>query len=128
MPAPGRGAWERQVNVKGSGRTMWSDLPETQELLDRARRGEASAVERLLSAHREPLRRVIGMRLDPALAARVDASDVVQDVLLEAHRRLHDYLRNPAMPCRLWLRIIAKDNDIAAPLRLRPPPTEIMVS
>ncbi len=98
---------------------MWPDQPETQELLSQARRGEAEAVERLLAAHREPLRRMIGMRLDPALAARIDASDVVQDVLLEAHRRLGDYLRDPAMPFHLWLRHIAKDHVIDAHRRHR---------
>src|SRR5213080_1277057 len=98
---------------------MWSDLPETQELLARAREGEQSAVERLLTTHREPLRRLIDMRLDPALAARVDASDIVQDVLLEAHRRLSDYLRDPRMPFHLWLRHIAKDHVIDAHRRHR---------
>lgn len=36
-------------------------------------------------------------------------SDVVQDVLVEANRRLQDYLGNPAMPFHLWLRQIAQD-------------------
>jgi len=98
---------------------MWPDLPETQDLLAQAQRGEAEAVERLLTRHREPLRRMIGMRLDPALAARVDASDIVQDVLLEAHRRLSDYLRNPVLPFHLWLRHIAKDHMIDAHRRHR---------
>src|SRR6516164_2704187 len=101
------------------GEAVWPNTPETQELLDKAREGEAAAVERLLTSHREPLRRMIGARLDPALAARVDASDVVQDVLLEAHRRLNDYLRNPVMPFRLWLRHIAKDHIIDAHRRHR---------
>ena len=98
---------------------MWPEQPETQALLSQARNGEAGAVDRLLTAHREPLRRMIGMRLDPALAARVDASDIVQDVLLEAHRRLEEYLRNPVMPFRLWLRHIAKDHVIDAHRRHR---------
>jgi RNA polymerase sigma-70 factor (ECF subfamily) len=98
---------------------VWPNSPETQELLDKARQGEAAAVERLLTNHREPLRRMIDMRIDPALAARVDASDVVQDVLLEAHKRLQDYLRNPAMPFHLWLRHIAKDHVIDAHRRHR---------
>jgi hypothetical protein len=93
---------------------MWADLPETQDLLDQARAGYPAAVERLLTAHREPLRRMIDLRLDPALAARVDASDIVQDVLLEAHRRLNEYLRDPVMPFRLWLRHIAKSTPTAA--------------
>jgi RNA polymerase sigma-70 factor (ECF subfamily) len=98
---------------------MWPDQPETEGLLNQARQGEVDAVERLLAAHREPLRRMIGMRLDPALAARIDASDIVQDVLLEAHRRLSDYLRNPVMPFHLWLRHIAKDHVIDAHRRHR---------
>lgn len=93
---------------------MAPDPSATDELLARVRNGDAEAVERLLTAQREPLRRMIGARLDPALAARVDASDVVQDVLLEAHRRLNDYLRNPVMPFGLWLRHIAKDHVIDA--------------
>jgi RNA polymerase sigma-70 factor, ECF subfamily len=98
---------------------MWPEQPQTDQLLEEARRGEAAAVERLLTAHREPLRRMIGLRLDPALAARVDASDIVQDVLIEAHRRLQDYLKNPAMPFHLWLRHIAKDHVIDAHRRHR---------
>src|SRR5262245_52614022 len=98
---------------------MWSDHPDTQDLLARAREGQSGAVDRLLDVHREPLRRMIDLRLDPALAARVDASDIVQDVLLEAHRRLDDYLRHPAMPFRLWLRHIAKDHVIDAHRRHR---------
>ncbi len=98
---------------------MMSDSPQTQELLDQARRGEAAAVDRLLAGHREALRRMIELRLDPALARRVDASDVVQDVLLEASRRLHDYLRDPAMPFHLWLRHLARDHMIDAHRRHR---------
>jgi RNA polymerase sigma-70 factor, ECF subfamily len=98
---------------------MWPEAPRTEEMLDQVRRGESEAVERLLGAYREPLRRMIGMRLDPALAARLDASDVVQDVLVEVHRRLSDYLRNPAMPFPLWLRHIAKDHLIDAHRRHR---------
>jgi RNA polymerase sigma-70 factor (ECF subfamily) len=98
---------------------MWSEQPQTEELLEQVRRGEAEAVDRLLAAHRDGLRRMIGLRLDPALAARVDASDIVQDVLLEAHRRLNDYLRQPAMPFQLWLRHIAKDHMIDAHRRHR---------
>ena len=98
---------------------MSPDSSATDDLLARARNGEAAAVERLLTTQREPLRRMIGARLDPALAARVDASDVVQDVLIEAHKRLDDYLRNPVMPFHLWLRHIAKDHVIDAHRRHR---------
>jgi RNA polymerase sigma-70 factor, ECF subfamily len=93
---------------------MQPDSPETLELLNEARRGKAAAVERLLGQHREALRRRISLRLDPALAARLDASDVVQDVLLEASRRLKEYLKNANMPFHLWLQLIADDHVIDA--------------
>jgi RNA polymerase sigma-70 factor (ECF subfamily) len=93
---------------------MVPNPPETEELLIQARQGEAAAVDRLLERHREALRRMIDLRLDPALAQRLDASDVVQDVLLEASRRLHDYLQQSVMPFHLWLRHIAKDHVIDA--------------
>lgn len=93
---------------------MWPDQPETQEILNQARQGEADAVDQLIVRHRGPLRRMIEMRLDAAVARRVDASDIVQDVMLEASRRLQEYLRNPAMPFHLWLRHIAQDHIIDA--------------
>jgi RNA polymerase sigma-70 factor (ECF subfamily) len=98
---------------------MWPEQPQIDPLLEQARCGDAEAVERLLTVHRDPLRRLIALRLDPALAARLDASDLVQDVLLEAHRRLQDYLKNPSMPFHLWLRHIAKDHIIDAHRRHR---------
>jgi RNA polymerase sigma-70 factor (ECF subfamily) len=98
---------------------MISNSTETQKLLDRAQQGDAAAVEQLLAQHRELVRRMIDLRLDPAIAARVDASDVVQDVLLEASRRLDSYLANPVMPFHLWLRHIAKDHLIDAHRRHR---------
>lgn len=93
---------------------MWPQSDTTQELLDQARKGDADAVEKLLAQHREPIRRMIDLRLDPAIVQRLDASDVVQEVLIEANRRLKDYLQNPIMPFHLWLRHIAKDHLIDA--------------
>ena len=93
---------------------MWPTSPETVELLQRARQGDGAAVEQLLQRHREPVRRLIGLRMDPAIAARLDASDVVQEVLLEASRRLPEYLRDGTMPFHLWIRHIAKDHIIDA--------------
>jgi RNA polymerase sigma-70 factor (ECF subfamily) len=90
------------------------DSQQTLELLNAVRHGHAEAVDQLLAEHREPLRRRIGLRLDPALAARLDASDVVQDVLLEVSKRLRDYLDNPSMPFHLWLQLIADDHVIDA--------------
>ncbi len=98
---------------------MWPNSDETQELLDSARQGDAQARNQLLDRHREALRRVIGLRMDPMLRRRVDASDIVQDVLVEAHRRLSEYLRGSGMPFQLWLRQLARDRLIDAHRRHR---------
>src|SRR4051794_24488583 len=91
---------------------MWPDANETQVLLRRVAEADAVAAERLWESYRAPLRRMIDLRLDHVLARRLDASDVVQDVLIKASQRLGDYLRNPVMPFHLWLRQIARDQMI----------------
>ena len=93
--------------------------PVTLVLLDRVRDGDADAVNRLLERHRAAIRRMIDSRMDRVIERRVDASDIVQDVLLEANRRLADYLANPSMPFRLWLRHMAHDRLIDAHRRHR---------
>lgn len=91
---------------------MLPDSETTQQLLNAARGGDGSAVNELLERHRESLRRMVHSRMDRAVARRVDASDVVQDVLLEAHGRLNDFIQNGSMPFHLWLRHLAKDRMI----------------
>lgn len=91
---------------------MWPTPARTDQLLDAARQDAAGAVDDLLGEFRDPLRRMIGLRLDPALGRRVDASDIVQDVLIEANQRLKEYLKQPDMPFHLWLRHLAQDRII----------------
>ncbi|MEM8680185.1 MAG: sigma-70 family RNA polymerase sigma factor [Planctomycetota bacterium] len=98
---------------------MWPEADKTQELLDLVRDGNDVAAEKLLQRHREALRRMIAMRLDKKIQQRVDASDIVQDVLVDANRRLKDYLTNPSMPFHLWLRHMARDRIIDAHRRHR---------
>lgn len=98
---------------------MWPQSRETQELLAEARGGDAEAIDRLLQRHRDALRRMVELRMDHAIARRVDASDIVQDVLIDAHRRLQEYLENPVMPFHLWLRHMAHDRLIDAHRRHR---------
>ncbi len=91
---------------------MWPTPDQTAKLLDAARQAEPGAADDLLGEFRDPLRKMIGLRLDPAIARRVDASDIVQDVLLEANQRLTEYLKKPDMPFHLWLRHLAQDRII----------------
>jgi RNA polymerase sigma-70 factor (ECF subfamily) len=83
--------------------------PDTDELIELAGRGEARAAQLLLSRHRKRLRRMVALRMDRRLAARVDPSDVVQDTLMQAALRLADYLRKRPLPFYPWLRQMAFD-------------------
>lgn len=98
---------------------MWPEAEKTHELLDLVRDGDDSATSRLLDRHREALRRMADMRLDPKIRQRVDASDIIQDVMIEANRRLQTFLDNPVMPFHLWLRQITTDRIIDAHRRHR---------
>lgn len=91
---------------------MWPNQDQTDRLLEEARANKAGAADRLFGEFREPLRKMIDLRLDPAVARRVDASDIVQDVLIEANQRLTEYLKKPDMPFHLWLRHLARDRII----------------
>ncbi|HIK93805.1 MAG TPA: sigma-70 family RNA polymerase sigma factor [Planctomycetes bacterium] len=91
---------------------MWPEGEKTQQLLIGAKDGDSQAVNDLIERHRQAVRRLVQMRLDNAVARRVDASDVVQDVMFEASRRLADYLQNPSMPFHIWVRQLAKDRVI----------------
>ena len=91
---------------------MWPSREQTDKLLDDARGGKPGAVDELLGRFRDPLRKAVDLRLDPVLARRVDASDIVQDVLIEANQRLTEYLKKPDMPFHLWLRHLAQDRII----------------
>jgi RNA polymerase sigma-70 factor (ECF subfamily) len=83
--------------------------PDTDQLLDRASRGDGHARQQLLARHRARLRAMVAARLDRRLAARLDPSDVVQEALAEAARRLDDYLRQRPLPFYPWLRQLAWD-------------------
>ena len=83
--------------------------PEIDALLPRRgpRRRGGGAV--LAGAHRDRLRRMIAARLDRRLAPRLDPSDVVQETLADAARRLPDYLRDRPLPFYPWLFRLAAD-------------------
>jgi RNA polymerase sigma-70 factor, ECF subfamily len=85
---------------------MTDNSTETLELIDRVRAGEVDALNALFTRHRERLRRMVDIRMDRRLQARIDASDVLQEAYLEVIQRLDEYLRNPKLPLFLWLRLV----------------------
>ena len=92
--------------------TMTDLLSRTQVLIDRAHGGDEAARQQLLEHYRDYLRRMVAVRLDRRLAARVDVSDVVQATLVEAARRLDDYLRERPLPFYGWLRQLAGERIV----------------
>jgi RNA polymerase sigma-70 factor, ECF subfamily len=82
---------------------------ETEVLICDAARGDADAMRSLLGRHRARLRRMIAGRIDSQLAARVDASDVVQEALHDAARKLAQYARERPLPFYAWLYRLAAE-------------------
>src|SRR5262245_15592899 len=83
-------------------------MADTEHLLERAAAGDGAARAQLLQRHRRRLRRMVAVRFDPRLAARVDPSDVVQEALAEAAATLDGYLRERPLPFYPWLRQLAQ--------------------
>ncbi len=80
---------------------------DTEELLRRAAEYDRQATHILLDRHRDRLRTMVSLRLDPRVNPRLDPSDVVQDVLIKAFSRLPDYAKAKPIPFYPWLRQIA---------------------
>lgn len=68
------------------------------DLLEQLRCGNRRALAALFDQHRERLRRMVELRLDPRLRARLDASDVMQEAFLDVDRDLEAYLADPKLP------------------------------
>ncbi len=82
---------------------MASTTGNTDGLIERAREGDRAAEAAILTGQRDRLRRLIATRLDRRVAARIDASDVIQEALADASLRLSAYLQNPPLPLLPWL-------------------------
>jgi RNA polymerase sigma-70 factor, ECF subfamily len=83
--------------------------PVTEVLLRRAGDGDAAARSELLDRYRGRLRRMVAIRIDKRIAARVDPSDIVQEAMKDAYKRLPEYFADPQLSFYPWLRRIAWD-------------------
>ena len=86
---------------------MTQTQPDTDLLLDMAAAGDPSAAGQLFERCRPRLVRMMAVRLDASITARVDPSDVVQECLAEAHQKLPVYLQSRPVKFYPWLRAIA---------------------
>jgi RNA polymerase sigma-70 factor (ECF subfamily) len=76
------------------------------QLLDRARLGDEQALGDLLVVYRNYLRLLARMEIDKRLQRKLDASDVVQDALLRAHKAFSRFRGESEAELLVWLRRI----------------------
>jgi RNA polymerase sigma-70 factor, ECF subfamily len=73
--------------------------------IEQLRRGDRQALAALFDRYRDRLRRMVELRIDARVRARLDASDVLQEAFLDVARDLDAYLADPKLPPLLWLRL-----------------------
>ncbi len=71
-----------------------------------AREGQAEALDSLLGGYRSYLRLLASTCVDPALRGKADASDIVQETLLKAHRSFHQFRGATELEWIAWVRTI----------------------
>ncbi|MEO1616081.1 MAG: sigma-70 family RNA polymerase sigma factor [Planctomycetota bacterium] len=82
-----------------------------ENLLRRSRNGDHDAFVKLFELKRSQLATEATRKLGPQLQRRIDASDVLQEVFLEANRRLEE-LAETDVPLVAWLRILLRQKVI----------------
>ena len=84
---------------------MKSTPGDATDAVERLRTGGRRALATIFDGYRDRLRRMVELRIDPRLRARIDASDVLQEAFIDVARDLDAYLADPKLPPLLWLRL-----------------------
>jgi RNA polymerase sigma-70 factor (ECF subfamily) len=85
-------------------------------LLEHARQGDREALGQLLQAQQAALHRLAERQLIGRIAVRVDASDIIQQTFLEAHRSFRQFAGADARELAAWLQRIL-DHKVAGAIR-----------
>lgn len=85
-------------------------VPSISDLLALAREGDPRRREELFQACREYLNQLARGQLEPWMQGKVDASDIVQQTLLEAYRDFRNFQGDSAGEWAAWLRCILERN------------------
>jgi RNA polymerase sigma-70 factor (ECF subfamily) len=86
--------------------------PDIEPLLTRLRAGDQAALGELFAHYRGKLRRMVELRLDPRLGARVGASDVLQEAYVDALGRYEHYFGRAGLSFYVWLRLVVNQSLI----------------
>jgi RNA polymerase sigma-70 factor (ECF subfamily) len=87
-----------------------SDTAGISDLIKRSRQGEEAAREELFARYRQYLKLLADMQIGRRLRAKTEASDVVQQTLLEAHRDFKAFTGTHEGELLAWLRRILSNN------------------
>lgn len=93
---------------------MLRESDDTEEMLRLASAGDARALGRLLVGHSNRLRHLVAVRMGPRLRQRLDPSDIVQEALADAGRKLDGYVRDRPLAFLPWLKRLAMERLIQA--------------
>jgi len=86
------------------------DRPNVCDLIRRAREGDDEARERLFELCRKDIGRIARAQVDTWLRVKVDASDLIQQTMLEAHRDFDRFQGGSEKEWQAWLRKILSNN------------------
>jgi RNA polymerase sigma-70 factor (ECF subfamily) len=89
-----------------------SEDDETAALIERIRLGDDQALGALFERYRPRLNRMVEARLDPRARTRVSAADVVQDIYIDAVKRIEHFRAKPTMSFFAWIRWVANQRII----------------
>ena len=90
--------------------SMSSGGSDVEQLMGRAQTGDAVALGQLLQLYRNYLALLARLHIDPRLQGKVDASDLVQETFLKAHRNFGQFRGNTEEELVSWLRQILTNN------------------
>jgi RNA polymerase sigma-70 factor (ECF subfamily) len=79
---------------------------EIQSLIELARHGEEAATGRLLAAYGEYLKLLARVQIGRRLQGKLDASDLVQETFMDAHRQMPNFKGSSEGELLAWLRRI----------------------
>src|SRR3954462_1863633 len=84
--------------------------PDPEQLLQEARAGDAATLGRLLELYRRYLALLARVQIGQRLRGKADASDLVQETFLEAHRNFARFRGTSEVEFVRWLRQILAAN------------------
>src|SRR5438552_17803716 len=84
--------------------------PDPEQLLQRARAGDTSALGQLLEKYRSYLALLARLQIGRWLQSKVDAADLVQETFLEAHRDFPQFQGTTEAEWISWLRQLLATN------------------